>query len=455
LADPAALPLALEHLGSTDPSIRRAALNAADALLDPARGDGRAVEPLMLAFQGAGERRGERLDLVRLLGKTASARAAKTLIPIARSADDLDFRVAALSALGSIAEEASTSVLLEALRDPEPAIRSSAALAIRRSAPASLAAPLVERLEQADSASRPWLALALAGPISRTQAPKLVARLLPLLERSSEGERDALIEALAHAPGPAAERVLVGLSRSRSAADRAKVAEGLAGRTDARGLLLELLGDADASVRANAAWSSGSRGGAADVPLVARAFGDRDLGVAANAVAAMGRISAREGLDSAPKLCELIGDSRAPVRAAALGALRTLRKRCPDARERRALAGDPSGRVRRAAALLVRDVPQHADDLRVLRRCRSEEPLGAVAVACVRDGGAAPEKRTESVLVFVAPAGEASPVARTLFALERPDGLTRHGITDRRGALCETHVAAGQLALTAPAAMEE
>ncbi|HYO93528.1 MAG TPA: HEAT repeat domain-containing protein [Polyangiaceae bacterium] len=454
LADPAALPLALEHLGSSDPSVRRAALKAADALLDPRRADGRAVEPLVLAFQGAGERRSERLELVRLLGNTASPRAAKTLIPIARSADDLDFRVAALSALGSIEEDASTSVLLAALGDVEPAIRSSAALAIRRRAPKSLAAPLVDRLEQVDSASRPWLALALAGPIAGAQNPALVARLLPLLERSSEGERDALIEAVAHAPGPAAERVLVGLSRSRSAADRAKVAEGLAARTDARELVLELLGDADASVRANALWSSGSRLVAADLPLITRAFSDRDLGVAANAVAALGRISAREGLDSSPQLCELIADPRAPVRAAALAALRNLRKRCAAARDRQALTSDTSGRVRRAAARLVRDVPQHAEDLRALRRCHADEPLGAVAIACAT-ASESTAARTENVLVFVATAGEAAPVARAAFALERPDGLTRYGITDRRGAVCEIKVAAGQLALSAPAATEE
>jgi hypothetical protein len=110
--------------------------------------------------------------------------------------------------------------------------------------------------------------------------------------------------------------------------------------------------------------------------------------------------------------------------------------------------------VRRAAAELVRDVSSDAADARALRRCSARETVGSVAAACSAFPSEPAVGNTEA-LVFVVPAGESDPVERAPFALRRPDGLVRHGRADRRGAVCEGNLGAGELSLDVPAALED
>jgi hypothetical protein len=187
---------------------------------------------------------------------------------------------------------------------------------------------------------------------------------------------------------------------------------------------------------------------------VERAFDDRDLGAAANAVAAYGRIGVRAKLDVKPALCRVLTARRAAVRASALAAARLAGVRCDDGRERRLVADDPSAAVRRAAALLVRDVAANADDLRALTRCAAEEPNGATALACTRPRQGA-SSGAQRALVFVVPIGEARPTPQAPFALVRPDGLVRHGMADRRGAVYEIELADGPLELAVPAHFDD
>lgn len=452
IGDPVALPLALEFLGHRDPAVRRAALSAARALLHPADADGRAVEPLELAFHRAKGRRSERLALLELLGRTGSPRAARVLVPIADEATDIEFRLAALAALGNVRESSVPAALLRALDDPEPSVRLAAALSIRKSAPRGQAQALLERLERASAQDRSALALALAGAIHA--APNaLVARAARAALAADGPERDALIEALLHTRAPAARATIRTLASSVDPADRAKVAEGLGADAQDVATLVALASDPDPAVRANALWSLGAAGTARERGVLVKALADRDVAVAANAAAALGRLSRRAGAFAARELCAALGDGRAVVRAASLAALRLGQARC-EGRARKLLSEDPSARVRAAAAELVRDVTPDAADRRALRRCAAQEPTGSVAAACA----ALPSKplRGESeVVAFVVPAGETAPVARAPFALRRPDGLVRHGVADRRGAVCERGVPDGELALEVPAALEE
>jgi len=446
------IPLALEYLSQRDPAVRRAALTAASALLDPSREDGRAVEPLELAFQAANGRRGERVQLLELLGRTGSPRAARVLVPIADGAQDLEYRLAALSALAFVRDRSALPALLRALSDPEPSVRLAAALSIRKTAPAGIATELVERLERAGAQDRTVLALALPGALA--SAPeRTVLRVVALARRAQGGERDALIEALSHTRERAARQALAAFSESVDAADRAKVAEGLARDASSSRRLVELARDADSAVRANAIWSLGSVAGVNERALLVSALGDRDVMVAANAAAALARASLRLGSPQGRELCEALGDRRAAVRASALGALRLLRARC-EGKERALLAGEPSARVRQAAAELVRDVSSDAADSRALRRCSARETVGSVAAACsaLRNE---PAVGNAEALVFVVPAGESEPVERAPFALRRPDGLVHHGRADRRGAVCESNLGAGELSLDVPAALED
>ena len=237
-----------------------------------------------------------------------------------------------------------------------------------------------------------------------------------------------------------------------SLADRAKVAEALASHAEAIPALLRLAADVDGSVRANAIWSLGAVGKASEVAKVAAALGDRDVAVAGNAAAALGRIAARAKVSVKRQLCRALSDPRSYVRANALLALGVAGQRCDRGEAREVLHNDRSAIVRRAAARLLGRVPSstRSQDQRVLQRCAEEEPDASVAIACTN----APEPTlsgTEPVMVYVVPMGETSPVPRAPFALVRPDGLMRLGITDRRGTLFEADAPRGEVSLEVPA----
>lgn len=449
-----ALPLVLEHLGSPDPGVRRAAREAASALLDPERPDGRAVEPLERAFHTAKDRRGERLALLRLLGQTGSPRAGKTLGPIAARADDLEFRIVALEALGNAGPEAAPRVLLAALGDPEPGVRLAAALAIRKNPPAGSARAVLERLERGGPAVRPTLALALFGALARDAGTDVLERVARLFEASREAERDAILEALGNASKGSGLALLRATAASAEPADRAKVAEALAPIPDGRPVLRALARDPDPAVRANALWSLGTTGSGDELELVAQAFADSDLATAANAVTAFARIAARSRRDVRQTLCRALEDRRAAVRASALAGLRYAGSRCAKAPARGLLARDRSALVRSAAALLIRDVHSGPEDRRALARCVADESDGAVAKAC-EASPELPARGARQALVYVIPAGRDAPVARAPFALVRPDGLIRHGVSDRRGAVLEIDLPPGSLSLGVPTALGE
>jgi HEAT repeat protein len=452
--DPETLAISLGYLGHADASVRRAALGAAGALLDPRRADGRAVEPLELAFERGQKRRAERLELIRLLGRTGSPRAARLLTPIAERADDMEFRLAALAALAELGADAAPQTLLKALADPEPSVRLAAALAIRRSAPRGLDATLLERVEHGSAQDRRALGLALAGAFTGAVSDESMRRAVGVLGSSRAGERDALIEAIGHATTPLGRASLGSLASSPDPADRAKMAGMMAFHGDAASSLTALAADLDPAVRANALWALGAVGAEGEVPVLLRAFKDVDAAAAANAAAALGRVAARHKLSVERELCEALGDHRPALRESALAALRLVGKRCADGRERRVLSADRSPRARLAAALLLRDVGGAPDDLRALERCVGEEVIGSVAAACSGAPSAGRSGQGE-VLVFVVPAGETLPVPRAAFALVRPDGLTRHGASDRRGAVCETAVPDGEIELATYAALGE
>jgi cellulose synthase operon protein C len=450
--DPETLASCLPYLGHADPAVRRAALAAAAQLLDPARGDGRAVEPLEIAFDKSGRQRAERLEQIRLLGRTGALRATRLLVPIAERADDLEFRLAALAALADLGPTAAPQTLLAALSDPEPAVRQVAALSMRRAAP-DVADLLLDKLERSASQDRRVLSLALAGALRGDRSGSASARSRRLLAQSRGPERDPLIEALGQSGHVSADAALLELSRSPDPADRAKAAEALGARASSVPVLLELSRDKDGSVRANAVWSLGSVAGPDALKPLLGALRDAEATVAANAASASARVALRARLSVTEQLCESLKDPRSAVRASGLNGLWLLQQRCSDQREAKLLVKDPAARVRLAAARLLRDVggPSSA---RALERCAAEEVNGAVAAACAQARSLRPTGVRE-VLVFVVPAGQSTPLPRAPFALARPDGLTRYGVTDRRGAVQETNVPDGELTLSVPAALDE
>jgi len=439
-----AIPIVLERISDPDAAVRRSARVALVPLLDPSRPDGRAVDPLVRALRARGRSLGERTALLALLGRTGAPRAGAALSDVAKSATSPELVRAALDALGAIGPAGFDAVLLDGLDHEDGAVRAAAALALRRAGSASVAGALLDRLERAAGQDHGALSLALPGVMARSSDRALVGRVSRVLATSRGRDRDGLIEALGEG-GPAALDALVGLAGSPEAADRAKVAEVLAGRLDGVKTLRLLAVDRDAATRAAAVWSLGSAGGAADGSALAARLDDQDLAVAANAAGALGRLARRTGVAIAPWLCPALTHPWKGVRANALAALALARASCDVAVVAELLARDESAAVRTAAArFLAGKSDKAARD--ALVRCADEDESAGVATVCAGPAPA-PSGREEGVLVVVVPTGESEPVPRAPFALRFADGVHRLGVADRRGALFERRAPAGSLEL--------
>jgi HEAT repeat protein len=453
----AALPTVLELLGDEDPSVRLAAIEAARALLDPRATDGRAVDPVAARLKaGATVPLGEKIELVRLLGRTGSPRAESTLLTFTGSKLP-SLRVAALEALGELrpTSAAVDRALFEAVDSPYAQVRLAAAQALARVARPGAATSLLARLLGAAEQDRDALGTALSGVLARATDPAIAVTTRDALRTAPEAARDALIEGLGRMRGRAALQALLALQPISNLDDRRKLAEALGGHAEAGSSLRALLGDPDASVRANAVWSLGTVGAADSAPLVAKLLVDPNVAVAGNAAAALGRIAARAKGPSlaAPALCAALSDARSYVRANALSGLRAANASCPDADAAlRLLARDPADAVRLAAAsYLAERAPEPAStEARALRRCESEDRSPEVAARCAAPAPPPPHG-TDDVTIYVVPDGGSLPMPRAPFALVRPDGYLRLGLADRRGALFEAGVPRGTLRLAVPA----
>ncbi len=472
LGDPAALPSVLELLGDVDPSVRREAIRAATALLDPARPDGRAVDPARALLVDPATPPDEKLALVQLLGRTGSPRAQEVLLPLAK-ARSAPLRLAVIEALGAARAAgklgaAVDAALLEALDDESADVRLRAAVALSRVAGPTIARALLERLTVAAEQDRGALGIALSGALSRVaDDPKdgsgkgLAHDVAAAIASAPDAARDALLEGLGRMPGQAAGAALARMASAAPIDDRRKIAEALAGHPEAAAALRKLAGDPDPGVRANAVWSLGAVGDdSAALPLLQPLLKDPDAAVAGNAAGAIGRIAGRAGQPAraAAALCGALADARPYVRANALAGLTVARARCDGAAARDLLARDPAEAVRLAAADHLAQGGADADR-RALARCAGEDRNASVAVRCAH---AAPPRAlpsgAEDVAVFVVPfdagrGGSArdAPVPRAPFALVRADGLMRLGVADRRGEVFERGAPRGPLRLAVPA----
>jgi len=446
----------LEFIGDPSTAIRAEALRAAQKLLDPARPDGRAVEPIAAALRDPRPTAAERAALAILLGRTGAPRAATVLAELTNARDPA-LRLAAIDALGLLGPAGADDALLDKLANVDAQIRLHAAVALSESGGAKARDVLLAKLEAGDEIDRSVVWTALAGILSRAATEQAVARVVRALDVAAGPERDAVLIALGRAPLASAMKKLAAVAKSLDPDDRRMVATMLAARAepDAAALARAMLADADASVRAQAAWSLGTIGDAATIAALEPLVRGGDIDAAVNAAGAIGRVAARaKSPDAAAKaLCPRIGDVRSYVRANAFAALSLAGARCGDgAPERKALAEDPSDAVRAAAALLLTRAPQPTqDDKRALDRCATDDHAGMVAHRC-----RTPRKiptRTHAVEAYVIAEGATTPHAHTAYAIELADGLLRGGSADRRGAAVDPVAPEGELVLRRPSAL--
>jgi HEAT repeat protein len=449
------VPVVLEFLADQNPVVRREALNAATALLDPNRPDGRAVEPLAAVLRDGRPSLQERLRIVTLLGRTGAARAAPLLVDLAK-APDVILRVAAIDALGVLGPAGADDVMMDALGSADTGVRLHAAVALSESGGPRAREALLTELVGGDEVDRAAVLTALGGVLARGPSERAVARLREALDLAAGPERDGIIEALGRVRLPSAVRVLAELARTAEPADRQATAALLAAHPEdatARASARLLLADVDAPVRAQAAWSLGSIGDLSDVPRLETMIRDADFDVAANGAAAIGRIVARAGAPevAARALCPRLSDARPYVRANALAALALAAARCGNGSlERTALLEDTSEDARAAAALAVSRAP-HPEDAHTLDRCARADPSGTVAARC--RGHAETPRRIRAVQVFVVAEGAATPRPSSAYAMLLSDGTIHAGRTDRRGALFDPAAPEGEASLRPPSAL--
>ncbi len=476
LGDERALPFVLEHLDDADARVRRVAVSVASGLLDPKKQDGRAVDVVRPRVLDVGAPLGERIALLRLLGKTGSPRAGKLVLSLAKT-KPTSLRIAAVQALGELASPSAQvdEALLDAIGEQSRQLRSAAAWSLARVGQQEAAAKLLHRLGVAAEQDRGAIGIALSGALGRSTSPTLVEQVERALATLPGRSRDALIEGLGRMQAAPAGKLLAKLAKNPDVDDRRKVAEALAGHPSQEASLLALLRDPDATVRANATWSLGSKGSAAAVKPLQALLTDLDVSVAGNATVSLARVAARTGSGAngpaatspAAALCSVLADYRPYVRAGALAGLRILGSGCSAGKVRHVLNRDRSWRARLAAAELLQQASKSAPapaagaavdknmvlDRRALTRCAVEDRDASVAARCAETTTKSATTTTHEVLVYVVPDGKTAPVSRAPFALAIADGTMRLGVADRRGALFERAAPEGPLSLAVPAAL--
>jgi HEAT repeat protein len=458
------VPVVLEFVADPSPLVREEALRAATALLDPARPDGRAVEPLAATLRAPRTSPGERAAIATLLGRTGAPRAATELAGLVASKDPA-LRLAAIDALGALGSASAEAkpgdgiaddALVPLLADTDPAVRLHASVALAASGGEKARAALLAQLEGGDEVERYAVLAALGGILERHPDERVAMRLFRDLAVAAGAERDAVLEAAGRARLPSVVRSLADVAAKGDVDDRRTIASVLGahrGAPAALALARSLANDSDGSVRAQAAFTLGTLGDAGVVPaLMALArSGDADVAVdAAGGIARRAAQSAKaERAAIAGAACSLLADGRAAVRANALVALSFVQARCGDGHtERKLLADDPTELVRGSAARAIASAPT-ADDRASLDRCISGDRSAEVARLCrPRPVEAAPVvRRPRAVTVFVVGETGAAAKPRAPFLLEYEGGILRAGVADRRGATFEPSAPPGDIVL--------
>ncbi len=455
---PDQVPVVLEFVADPNQANRDEALRAATALLDPARPDGRAVEPLAATLRSPHTSPQERAAVATLLGRTGAPRAAAELAGLV-GAKDAALRLAAIDALGALGSGGAVvdDALVPLLSDTDPAVRLHASVALASSGGAKARTALLGKLDGGEEVDRFAVLGALGGILERNPDEAAATRLANELAVAAGPERDAVIEAAGRARLPSVVAWLGTVAKSADADDRRTAASVLAahrGSPAALATARALLGDPDPTVRAQAAFALGTLGDAGTIAQLAPLTKTGDADVASNAAGAIARIALASGKAAAPAVtaavCPMLSDGRAAVRANALAALAAAGVRCGDGRaERKLLAEDASDLVRANAARAVAAAPA-GDDRAALDRCASSDRSAEVARRCrphPQSTAAQPAKRLGAVTVFVVGENGGAAKPRAPFLLEYENGILRAGVADRRGATFDPAAPAGEVVL--------
>ncbi|HEY4244087.1 MAG TPA: HEAT repeat domain-containing protein [Kofleriaceae bacterium] len=469
--DPGALVPILGALGSKDPVIRLAAMNALRPLVGT---DARAGD--VLAEHLADENVEVRVLAAEYLGLLHAVPATQKLVALAGPGAPLRLRRAAIDALGEIGRPDATPVLLEVLRDGAAELRRSAASALAYIADPAAIEPLAKLVRTDHSASRSQLVFALGRTLAVKPDPGAHALLRELAADPNLRVGVAAIAALAAGKDPADAALLRDLVL-HGAADRQRAAAWALGELHDAGsveMLASILGQRDDRLVGDAAWAIG------EILSSAPTSGD-DLGAKLLRVVHVGGWAAAIDASAAvARLAAALPDAQRPAwwKAHEADVIARLyhRSRLVRANLARALGAATDDASVAALAKLLRDDPSpgvRIAAVHALYRSSAPGAKGVLAEATrARPDGAAHVERDPAVLAalkaappalpprtewrsfyVVDPGDDDAPVREEPFFVPTSDDLVWATYTDARGELTSEHVPAGNV--TALAASRE
>ncbi len=355
---------------------------------------------LYLDSKGAGKYQPLRERITALLNYLSNSEAANEAALVALEAlrdADADVRSSAAWALGEIKEGTPAVVagLLEALRDADADVRRSAAGAlgeIKEGTPAVVAG-LLEALRDAEA----YVRSSAAGALGKIGTPAVVAGLLEALRDADADVRRSAAGALGKIGTPAVVAGLLEALRDAEAYVRSSAAGALGkiGTPAVVAGLLEALRDADADVRRSAAGALGKIGTPAVVAGLLEALRDAEAYVRRSAAWALGKIGTPAVVAG---LLEALRDADADVRRSAAGALGEIKEGTPavvagllealrdaDADVRRSAAG-ALGEIKEGTPAVVAGLLEALRDAEAYVRRSAAWALGKIGTPAVVAG---------------------------------------------------------------------
>ncbi len=303
----------LPFAADPDPAMRRPALAALARLGSPRSYDALVGAATKAGFKyEPGNAIGSLLNYAARLGRAGNVGTAEKVCRLVmkntEAPDLLATRAAALAILADVRGPQALPELLAAVDHADATYR-KAALARAKTVRGAVAInQWVAKAEKVDAVRRAEIVTMLGSQGDRRSLPFIRASMA-----SAEPEVAlAAAEALARIEGPAANEALLGLLKSRSAADAQRVADILLWTTDVKGLdpIAALLQSGEAAQKAAALRMVGARGGARFAPQVLPLASDANADVRA---AAYGALAGVAGPAELPALIKLLDSAPEPA----------------------------------------------------------------------------------------------------------------------------------------------
>lgn len=443
-------------------------LQALSLLLARMPPDGQAADPLLdLLPKVTGSARAQ---VVALIGRTGAARALPTLRPLIES-PELPLRLAAVRALGELADSDSGDALIARIEDlgEPPQLRHAAAIALGQCATASHVLRLLRGVLDPGPRDRHAMLRALARALPRLAQEKalppklsttLIARLAPLLSHPDGRLAAAVFDVLSAWHPPEALRPMAALFRHPSPRRRARaaLAMGAYPAADSRPVLRHVLRLSTTRTLVSAVVALGEVGDERDLTALLKLMDRKHWPVPGAVMYAVARMAERGVLkpfSTQRALCEFGGRREPLVRANLATAMARLGVGpCRDGLDPRDWLGREQVQPVRLAALRWLQVARHHGKLkaaevdRFLRRCVVREPDPVIARAC--EGLPAREGEPGPLEVFAYDRDGRELLEDRLVAVRFDDGLLYLGHTDENGRLGLPHAPAVAAELTDP-----